>query len=105
MCNPAIIKLRIISLTYFLILSIGCTPSKTVSTKENKQNEIFHHPLQTEKDLDVLMKEIGDARVVLLGESTHGTHEYYHWRSVITKRLVEEKGFQFIGIEGDWVDT
>ena len=61
--------------------------------------------MHNEKDLDVLVNEIGEARVVLLGESTHGTHEFYQWRSAITKRLIEEKGFDFIAIEGDWVDS
>lgn len=50
------------------------------------------------------MERIGDARVVLLGEASHGTHEYYTWRAKITKRLIKEKGFNFIGVEGDWPD-
>ncbi|MBD0332425.1 MAG: erythromycin esterase family protein, partial [Chitinophagaceae bacterium] len=55
-------------------------------------------------DLDILLKEIGDARIVLLGESTHGTSEYYTWRTAISKRLIQEKGFDFIAVEGDWDD-
>jgi erythromycin esterase len=50
------------------------------------------------------MERIGDARFVLLGEASHGTHEYYTWRSRISKRLIEEKGFSFIAVEGDWPD-
>jgi erythromycin esterase len=61
-----------------------------------------HHPLQTPADLDPLLAAIGDARVVLLGEASHGTHEYYTWRTAISKRLIQEKGFQFIAVEGDW---
>jgi erythromycin esterase len=61
-----------------------------------------HHPLQTPTDLDPLLAAIGDARVVLLGEASHGTHEYYTWRTTISKRLIQEKGFQFIAVEGDW---
>jgi erythromycin esterase-like protein len=68
-------------------------------------SSIPHHPLQSSSDLDVLINQVGDARVVLLGESTHGTHEFYKWRSEITKRLIEEKGFDFIAIEGDWDDS
>lgn len=56
------------------------------------------------KDLDPLLDKIGDARFVLLGEASHGTHEYYTWRSHISKRLIEEKGFSFIAVEGDWPD-
>jgi len=62
------------------------------------------YPMQGIKDLDPLLQRIGDARIVMLGEASHGTHEYYVWRSYITKRLIEEKGFNFIGVEGDWPD-
>src|SRR5207245_6725035 len=47
---------------------------------------------------------IGDARYVLLGEASHGTADYYTWRTRISKRLIEEKGFTFIAVEGDWPD-
>ena len=62
------------------------------------------HPLKNTADLDPLMDRIGDERIVMLGEASHGTHEYYTWRSQITKRLIEEKGFNFIAVEGDWPD-
>src|SRR5258705_11398435 len=74
-------------------------------SKQDSSAQIPWHPLQGEKDLDMLIKEIGKARVVLLGESTHGTHEFYEWRSAITKKLIEEKGFNLIAIEGDRVDS
>ena len=61
-----------------------------------------HHPLQTATDLDPLLAAIGNARVVLLGEASHGTHEYYTWRTALSKRLIQEKGFHFIAVEGDW---
>ena len=61
-------------------------------------------PLRTPADLDPLMERIGDSRYVLLGEATHGTSEFYTWRAELTKRLVVEKGFSFIGVEGDWPD-
>jgi erythromycin esterase len=62
------------------------------------------HPLRSSADLDPLLAAIGDARVVLLGEASHGTHEYYTWRAALSKRLIQEKGFQFIAVEGDWPD-
>jgi erythromycin esterase-like protein len=62
------------------------------------------HPLSNSKDLDPFIKRVGDARIVLLGEASHGTHEFYTWRSAITQRLIEEKGFNFIAVEGDWPD-
>jgi erythromycin esterase-like protein len=61
-------------------------------------------PLERAEDLDPLLDRIGDARFVLLGEATHGTSEFYTWRRIITQRLIEEKGFTLIGVEGDWPD-
>lgn len=54
--------------------------------------------------LDILLEKIGDARIVMLGEASHGTHEYYTWRSYISKKLIKEKKFNFIAVEGDWPD-
>ncbi len=54
--------------------------------------------------LDMLMDAIGNARYVLLGEASHGTHEYYTWRARISKRLIREKNFSMIAVEGDWPD-
>ena len=62
------------------------------------------YPLHEQADIQPLLDKIGDARIVMLGEASHGTHEYYTWRSYITKRLIEEKGFDFIAVEGDWPD-
>jgi len=61
-------------------------------------------PLRSPDDLDPLLARIGGARCVLLGEASHGTHEYYTWRAEISKRLIQEKGFSFIAVEGDWPD-
>ena len=62
------------------------------------------HQLNTTKDLDALLIDIGDKPVVMLGEASHGTHEFYTWRTAIAKRLIEEKNFSFIAVEGDWPD-
>ena len=56
------------------------------------------------RDLEPLHKAIGDSNIVLLGEASHGTSEYYTWRARISQRLIEEKGFKFIAVEGDWPD-
>jgi erythromycin esterase-like protein len=61
-------------------------------------------PLGGEADLDPLLERIGDARIVAIGEASHGTHEYYAWRAALTRRLVEERGFRFVAVEGDWPD-
>jgi erythromycin esterase len=60
--------------------------------------------LKNVNDLDALIEKIGDAKYVLLGEASHGTHEYYTWRTRISKKLIEQKGFSFIAVEGDWPD-
>jgi erythromycin esterase len=62
------------------------------------------HPLREVEDLDPLLERIGDAQCVLLGEASHCTSEYYTWRSRISQRLIREKGFSFIAVEGDWPD-
>lgn len=59
----------------------------------------------TARAIDGLLERIGDARLVLLGESTHGTSEFYRMRTRITRELVERKGFSFIAVEADWPDA
>jgi erythromycin esterase-like protein len=56
-------------------------------------------------DYDSLLELIGDARFVLIGEATHGTHEFYEQRAEITKRLIQEKGFTAVAVEADWPDA
>src|SRR5436190_17983499 len=56
-------------------------------------------------DYDQLLERIGDARVVLIGEASHGTHEFYRERALITERLVAEKGFTAVAAEADWPDA
>lgn len=56
-------------------------------------------------DLNSLMERIGSARIVLLGEATHGTSEFYRMRERITRSLIVKKGFRFIAIEADWPDA
>jgi len=56
-------------------------------------------------DIDPLLERIGDARVVLIGEASHGTSEFYRMRARITQRLIEEKSFNIIAAEADWPDA
>ncbi|MGE5837422.1 MAG: erythromycin esterase family protein [Acidobacteriota bacterium] len=56
-------------------------------------------------DYDSLLDGIGEARVVLIGEATHGTHEFYRHRALITGRLIREKGFRAVAVEADWPDA
>ncbi|MGB6944853.1 MAG: erythromycin esterase family protein [Bryobacteraceae bacterium] len=57
------------------------------------------------QDYDPLLEFIGDARFVLRGEASHGTHEFYRQRAQITKRLIQEKGFTTVAVEADWPDA
>ncbi|TFB55626.1 erythromycin esterase family protein [Cryobacterium tagatosivorans] len=61
-------------------------------------------PLNGVDDLDPLVERITGARFVCIGEASHGTHEYYRWRCLLARRLIEERGFTWIGVEGDWPD-
>lgn len=56
-------------------------------------------------DLAALLDRIGDARVVLLGEATHGTSEFYRMRDRITRELVARRGFDVVAVEADWPDA
>ena len=56
-------------------------------------------------DLGALLERIGDCRVVLLGEATHGTSEFYRFRARITQELVRQKGFNVVAVEADWPDA
>ncbi|EAQ35999.1 hypothetical protein NB311A_11177 [Nitrobacter sp. Nb-311A] len=56
-------------------------------------------------DLNPLMDRIGSARIVLLGEATHGTSEFYRMRERITRDLIVTKNFRFVAIEADWPDA
>src|SRR3954449_4380043 len=64
------------------------------------------HPLTgADTDYDQLLEQIGDARFVLLGEASHGTHEFYRQRAIITRRLITERGFSAVAVEADWPDA
>lgn len=81
------------------------------SNMERKQLiDMLHHyrvPVREHATdwLDAVLATVGDARVVLLGEATHGTHEFYDMRAAITERLIREKGFCGIAVEADWPDA
>ena len=59
----------------------------------------------SDRDYDPLMDRIGEARFALLGEASHGTHEFYRERAEITKRLIVEKNFTAVAVEADWPDA
>ncbi|HEY9668991.1 MAG TPA: erythromycin esterase family protein [Coleofasciculaceae cyanobacterium] len=67
--------------------------------------EVAHPLTGAAEDYDPLMELIGDARFVLIGEASHGTHDFYEQRAEITKRLIQEKGFTAVAVEADWPDA
>jgi erythromycin esterase-like protein len=67
--------------------------------------EAARHLTGAPADFDPLLERIGDARFVLIGEASHGTHEFYRIRGEITKRLIREKGFSAVAVEADWPDA
>ncbi|MBS1976763.1 MAG: erythromycin esterase family protein [Bacteroidetes bacterium] len=60
--------------------------------------------LRSAIDLGPLIESIGNARIVVLGAADRGTHEFYQWRTLISQRLIREKGFDFVALEEDWDD-
>lgn len=68
-----------------------------------QNSELFQLP--EEANLDRLMERIGESKVVLIGEASHGTSEFYSIRARITQRLIEEKGFTIVAAEADWPDA
>ena len=84
-----------------------------IGSKESLENEIIDEIKAKaiafnsikEYPIDQLLDRIGDAKVVLLGEASHGTSEFYLTRQEITKALIEKKGFNFVCAEADWSDA
>lgn len=62
-------------------------------------------PLSGVSDTDAIVEAIGDASIVLLGEASHGSHEFYRARLEISRRLIRERGFAAIAVECDWPDA
>lgn len=83
-------------------LSTGVTAQET--STESLADSVYELS-NTAEDIDRILEAIGDARIVLIGESTHGTHEFYRMRAEITQALIEENGFDAVAIEGRWTDA
>jgi erythromycin esterase len=103
---------RIFGLLFIFVSYWACTPKVDQVVAPTEPNTLVFqipdagiYPLENQQHLDVLLKEIGSASLVLLGGASHGTAEFLSWRAGITRRLVEERGFKLIAIEGDWPAT
>lgn len=97
--------MRLNLFTPAFLLIITCLLAGGVSDVEKDFANLVHKyktELRNADDLDLLVSAAADKRVVLLGEATHGTSEFYAWRDSISRRLIAEQGFNFILVEGDW---
>lgn len=90
-----------------LIFTIACStsPNSGRQTPAEAIREVAYPVTGAPGDYDALLAATGNARVVLLGEATHGTHEFYVERARITERLIREKGFTAVALEADWSDA
>ena len=90
--------------------SISLHLEKNIDTKapvkENIVNEIEvnSYPFSNTNDLDSWLNKISKHKIIMLGESTHGTKEFYSLRREISKKLIQNHGYSFIAVEGDWPD-
>lgn len=88
----------------------GVRPAKRIPTPEPPISHLIREACISfgsieDAELGSLLDRVGDARVVLLGEATHGTSEFYRMRARITAELVLRRGFNIVAVEGDWPDA
>ncbi|AXG69782.1 erythromycin esterase [Kordia sp. SMS9] len=83
-----------------------CANGQSLSQEINKTKTLLHFdtPETLDASLDALVAQIGDKRIVALGEDTHGTKEFYELRAAITKKLIQEKGFNLVILENPYED-
>ncbi len=81
-------------------------PSRAVPASEEPEPlaslRTLARPIESGRCLDPLVERLGRARLALLGEASHGTAEFYTKRAAVSRRLIEERGFRFVAVEGDW---
>lgn len=85
--------------------SESAKPSRPATVVELLRETVEPFPDIDEADLGALFERIANARLVLLGEATHGTSEFYRMRAHITRALVKRKGFRIVAVEADWPDA
>jgi erythromycin esterase len=92
--------IRILSLLfYFSFIHAHCVGSGNDLVSHIQSKAI---PFQGISDIDIVLDMAAGKQLVLLGEASHGTHEYYVWRDSISRELISRHGFRFIAVEGDW---
>ena len=86
-------------------LSLNSSADTDISLPELIYNSSEHFSDTGSANLDGLLQRIGDSRLVLLGEASHGTAEFYDMRARITRELIKNKGFTIVAVEADWPDA
>jgi len=80
--------------------------TKRIKLGPHKIGSVELHESKTNSDYDAILEAIGpNTKVVMIGEASHGTMEFYRHRAEITKRLVTEMGFNIVACEADWPDA
>ena len=116
--HKAIIYPALFWLLCAVVLTATAGPADTTGNQSSAQAEktdinlpeLIHNSTEPFTDiasakLDGLLERIGDSRLVLLGEASHGSAEFYDMRARITRELIENKGFNIIAVEADWPDA
>ena len=102
--------------------AVGLWYRQFAQTSDDEVRQLLSHPFESAdpaeairrhavrltdgpRDYDALLDAVGDARIVMIGEATHGTHEFYRERALMTQRLIEDKGFSGVAVEADWPDA
>lgn len=101
-------KKTLLALLGIVLLTGLPAPAVAVETTEIPLVALLREralPLATEADLDPLLERAQGAPLVLLGDGSHGTYDFYRVRAHISQRLIAEQGIAFIAIEGDWAST
>lgn len=80
-------------------------PKATTPSLVESIGQVAHRLTSQAEDYDSLLDWVGNARLVLIGEASHGTHEFYQHRAEITKRLIQDKGFRAVAVEADFPDA
>jgi erythromycin esterase-like protein len=101
---------RPVGLLLALGLLLAILPAQAQDTTETEAElselaavvEDIAYVVDAADDYAPILERVGDAHLVLIGEATHGTHEFYRTRAELTRMLIEEKGFTGVAIEGNW---
>lgn len=96
-------------MNYYLAITFACALIALPAAQGTASQDLsavyreYAHPLSSPASLAPLISAAKDRRLVLLGESSHGTKEFYTWRDEISRRLIEADGISFVAVEGDWI--